>query len=156
MWLKTFDFNCPVLVLNWFAASSGFVAMHCFVISKIQSRMMTVCLFLNLKIIISVTTESIGFYSSGNLATGPLGVWAIFLRVAKPLLRIKMPIYTTLCGCSLWLQIPGMVSIKYWKVVTFFLLRRVHLSWNSIYVNGGGEGELNSYCMVRYSFYTHH
>ena len=41
--------------------------------------MMSVCLSVCLKVKISVTTEPIGLYSSGNISTGPVMVLSYFL-----------------------------------------------------------------------------
>ena len=53
-------------------------------LSIIQSSLMSVCPSFCLSLKISVTTEPIGFYSSGNIPTGPVVVQAIFLGAGTP------------------------------------------------------------------------
>ena len=56
-----------------------FIFMEWFNLSIIQSSLMSVRPSVRLKLKISVTTEPIGFYSPGNISTGPVVVLSYFL-----------------------------------------------------------------------------
>ncbi len=61
----------------------NFTFVLIFVLSIVQSKMMSlrpsVCLSVRLSLKITVTTEPIGFYSSGDILTGPVVVLGYFL-----------------------------------------------------------------------------
>ena len=80
-------------------------------LSIIQIRMMSVrlsvCPFVRLKLKISETAEPIGFYSSGNILTGPMVVLGYFL------VYLMMHIIKTFFNYPLGLESRGKATSNY-------------------------------------------